>query len=395
MKEKLSGLSKPTWGRTRRWLTVGAALILGIFGWLRTEGGLGGALVAVSDTWASSVSGERASDFTTRYGRRQQVEDAWIKPWSFGLANSVVYSEHRTLAFWFLRGATLTRERLVEKPENWLDFDLARSAFFLGWCNRRAFEYGFCDPSRNVSVEYDRARWCARPAVAEVLEPSPVACENAYSEVVAQVELAWSEYRREMISLLAKPSLRGRDLRKANLVLAFMAGIDLRDARLTAASMAGARLENAVMRGAILDGSLLDGARLDGASLRHARLRYARMRGTHLYGADLRFADLRGADLTGTMLVDLPLHGADLSDVTNLTQAQLVNVIGDKETKLPKDAETGEQLTIGLCWGRKPQSFYRLIEMQFFTERAEFRNRVLCRNGVTNAANQSAHSSKK
>lgn len=74
-------------------------------------------------------------------------------------------------------------------------------------------------------------------------------------------------------------------------------------------------------------------------------VRGAYLRGTNLSNANLEFADLTGADFTnasfrganfkGAILKGTILRGADLTDVKNLTRAQLDAAIIDERTKLP------------------------------------------------------------
>jgi uncharacterized protein YjbI with pentapeptide repeats len=90
----------------------------------------------------------------------------------------------------------------------------------------------------------------------------------------------------------------------------------------------GANLKNADLRGADLRGADLQNADLRGADLQNADLR----------GADLQNADLRGANLgTSPFLGALfgEAKGANLENVSNLTQEQLDTAIGDDRTVLP------------------------------------------------------------
>ncbi len=116
----------------------------------------------------------------------------------------------------------------------------------------------------------------------------------------------------------------------ADLVLARLEGADLWEARLEGADLSGARLE----------GATLAGARLEGADLRWARLE----------GANLGEARLQSAEWAGATIGPSPAHSADFTDGRNLTQSQLEFVIGNADTLLPRDAETGEPLHVWSCW---------------------------------------------
>jgi len=110
---------------------------------------------------------------------------------------------------------------------------------------------------------------------------------------------------------LPRVNFREADLWQANLQRAFLRKADLTDVDLTEANLQRAYLNEADLRGADLRGADLRGAKLQGAKLQGAKLQ----------GADLRGADLRGADLRGAL---------------NLTQAQIEDALGNKDTKLPE-----------------------------------------------------------
>ncbi|RHL95368.1 pentapeptide repeat-containing protein [Bifidobacterium pseudocatenulatum] len=83
-------------------------------------------------------------------------------------------------------------------------------------------------------------------------------------------------------------------------------------------------LRGADLRGADLHGADLYGADLHGADLRYADLHGANLRYADLHGANLRYADLYGADLHGANLYGADLHGANLhgADLPELTIAK-------------------------------------------------------------------------
>ncbi len=83
-----------------------------------------------------------------------------------------------------------------------------------------------------------------------------------------------------------------------------------------------------------------------GAELWKANLRRAFLRKAELYQADfseailkrawLKEADLSEADLQGADLSEAKLQGADLRGALNLTQAQIEDALGNKDTRLPE-----------------------------------------------------------
>ena len=83
------------------------------------------------------------------------------------------------------------------------------------------------------------------------------------------------------------------------------------------------------MEGAILRQARLDGALLMGANLSRADLFGATLIGAHLRRANASRAFLKRADLTG----------ADLSTTIGITQDQIREALGDRDTKLPEGVE--------------------------------------------------------
>ena len=86
----------------------------------------------------------------------------------------------------------------------------------------------------------------------------------------------------------------------------------------------------------------LRGADLVGADLRETNLIEGHLLGVvlieaALITADLRQADLRGAVLSAAILRGADLGGADLSTAKGLTQPQINEARGDRETKLPEE----------------------------------------------------------
>jgi uncharacterized protein YjbI with pentapeptide repeats len=129
---------------------------------------------------------------------------------------------------------------------------------------------------------------------------------------------------------LARVKIPGADLSDAKL-----RGANLRDADLGATN-----LHNADMSSADLRRANLSGADMSGADLHDAYLFSANLRGADLGGGDLGSADLGSADLHDADLRDANLRGAyltrtDLSDVRNLTQAQLDQASCGTDAKLP------------------------------------------------------------
>jgi hypothetical protein len=122
---------------------------------------------------------------------------------------------------------------------------------------------------------------------------------------------------REIKEKFGLNSLRGANLRGADLLGANLRGADLYGADLYGADLRGADLRGADLRGADLLGANLRGAEQVGANLRGANLLGANLRDANLRGANLRGADLRGADLR-----DADLRGANLSQAKGIPTAK-------------------------------------------------------------------------
>jgi uncharacterized protein YjbI with pentapeptide repeats len=100
-------------------------------------------------------------------------------------------------------------------------------------------------------------------------------------------------------------------------------------------SSKGERGERAELKNAILQQADLHDANLERADLSGARLSVTDLMRTNLTGADLRGADLWMSDMKDAILEGTDLRGANLSEVTNLTRAQLSGAITDETTALP------------------------------------------------------------
>jgi hypothetical protein len=83
-----------------------------------------------------------------------------------------------------------------------------------------------------------------------------------------------------------------------------------------------------------LRGAILSEAKLAGANLRRTSLAEA-----HLERSDLRGADFRCTNLTGTILVAANVEGADFHWALGVTQDQINQMVGDKNTILPPDRQ--------------------------------------------------------
>lgn len=154
---------------------------------------------------------------------------------------------------------------------------------------------------------------------------------------------------------LSNAQLQESDLSHANLVGTNMAGAILWRANLEEAVLIDAFLSNAKLENADLSNAELTGADLHGADLTEANFTESDLWNTQLVDANftdanLSLAKLSGADFKGARLQNTDLSGAELVDegfqtgitpwpivkAINLSQVQLNEACGDKNTRLPK-----------------------------------------------------------
>ncbi len=373
------GKLAPVRWRWRCGQMLGAIMLLltlptaGVLSYVRTEGGTGWAVASLNSVASLAWSAARFDDIKVRYPALDE----------------------RLWPLFALAPVDLRGEVLVNRPIDWLDRDAARDAFFNAWCARK----------QNNACEWD---------------------EERQSAVFAS---AWRIRRAATLANLPKLERRGADLREADLARAFLPGVDLRRAQLERAVLSRARLEGANLSEARLEGADLRGARLDDAVLRRAWLRGARLSlalasadeldlweapleradfsparlegadlfGARLVGADLQGVWLQGADLRGAQLQGTDLRGAELKGAklnharlagsvlsfadftaTVLYQSQLDDAIGDMNTILPRDGETGAQLYVWSCWEEEPPTLETTLALFREEHHDELRAEWLC-----------------
>ncbi len=131
--------------------------------------------------------------------------------------------------------------------------------------------------------------------------PVPVATRADQPLMTGLLEA--DQYRQPGHTETSPAAMSGRDLRGADLRVAYLSGEDLRYANLSDANL----------RYANLSGSDLRYANLQGADLRVAHLHRANLHKVDLHGQDLSDAYLLGANLSDANLRDADLSDADLS----------------------------------------------------------------------------------
>ncbi|MBY8977324.1 pentapeptide repeat-containing protein [Rhodobacteraceae bacterium NNCM2] len=232
----------------------------------------------------------------------------------------------------WLYPANLVEAELTQKPDDWRTHDEWMADYLAEYCKRNGIPLG--------------AETCT-------------ADDEAF--------LRDAKIRRKAhIGSLNKLSLQGRDLRKAKLVLAFLAGADLRAAKLNGAVLLGTQLQGAVLYGAQMQEADLGAAQIQGAGLTSADLKranlaltsmqradlahtqmqetnlvMAKMQGAVLYGAqmqeaDLDWANLQSADLRSSTISRASLRSVDFTGSSGVTQEAIDTAFGDARTILPE-----------------------------------------------------------
>ena len=227
-------------------------------------------------------------------------------------------------ALW-LAPIDLAGAEIAEKPDDWVGRDTAERRFRVTWCRDRGLPPDACAPPTAPYQEAARTAWCGGVRAIED-------CDDRFREMDEAFDDEWRETRGEFLANLTRPDLSGRDLRGANLSGAFLAGVALVEAGLEGADLTGARLQSAEWAGATI-----------GAS---------------------------------------PAHSADFTGGEDLTQTQLDQVIGNEETILPLDAESGEQLHVWSCWAEPPATMDGLLRLWPEFMHDELRAQWLCPEGV-------------
>lgn len=163
--------------------------------------------------------------------------------------------------------ANLREAVLTKKTSGWREHHLAEAEFRVRWCRE------------NIALK------CVNPLSSDRSAEWGVEQTRAFREV-------WREHRNAELSSLAKPNLRGKDLRGANLAGIAFEGGNLSSARLEGANLTLARLEGASLWRAGLEGANLRGARLEGAT---SHWRGSKARTSSRQGSKARASGGRGS----------------------------------------------------------------------------------------------------
>ena len=314
----------------------------------RARGAWGVGFVAVAVVGWLTTEGTFKAYAETAFGLESNSESWWAQTWFPAL---LVRADLRNVDFSY-------------RPDDWKDFEQARSTFHREWCEANDLSPAVCGPvpdSDTVESEHQqvaRLQWC-RDALTlgggANATRQRQRCTAYFDEWRAAFRQEWKDRRDLQRSTLQRRTLSGADLRGADLFGARMEGADLEGARMEAAvvwqarregaDLDGARMEGAVLVGARMEGASLIGARMEGANLSRARMEGAVLSGARMEGASLWEARMEGADLSqarmnrSTSLFNAALRGASVKDVdyssVQLSPDQVMSMFGDTTVKLP------------------------------------------------------------
>ena len=360
------------WGPTAVIVAAGSAVT-----WNKTEGGLEGWLepmaIRISD-WRLGEEDRKAETDEELEARREAALPRWLTTRVLGSKDAPRAEFFRPFdTGWddFVVRADLLEAHLTEKPADWLDRDTAEKAARRAWCDRRDMDWALCVKAPDDRQKALRNIWCEDAMKSPDLPASE--CGAFFVREETEFQNEWTARRDDYLSVLKKPNLERRDLRGAYLANAFLPDVDMEGARLEGANLSGARMEDVVLREARMEGAYLIGARMEGANLREARME----------GANLGRAHLKSADLSGATFSASPLRSADFTNASGLTQNQLSDAIGNAETILAADAETGAQLFVWSCWQDAPENLLGLLETYPEFLRDDIRSDWLCAEDET------------
>lgn len=254
----------------------------------------------------------------------------------------------------------LLGEVVVERPDGWLPWDIARRDFKAEWCKREglddcsdlgrrandfeeewfsrravaldALELPNVNPIKNLDVSDDQLLSMERPPELESATNLRGAelrgafmtrfnLMGAYLQA-AKIDGAWLEQANLAYAEMHYAGLRAAQMQGANLFKAQMPDADLVVAQLQNADLFNAHLERADLSRAEMEGANLEFAEMEGA-----RFELAKMRGASLMGAKMEGVDLSRAQMQGVVLVATRMHRVKF-DFSLLTgSADDVNVL--------------------------------------------------------------------
>ncbi|WP_223421129.1 pentapeptide repeat-containing protein [Tateyamaria pelophila] len=309
MRRRMRGLSvtdkRPLWAWAALGLGGAAAIVfVGAVSIERTSGMLG--------FYPRAAAAEAAIGTWLARNDPPEADDAFDFPenfWSLGLLT--------------LGPVNLVGEALVEKPDNWLPHDIARSEFRPKWCEREAVD---CQNMSAQQADAFQAEWVTRRSAQidalgkpEVNHVNPTQYREMNADLRAFVRANGLDLRKLDMrgAFLPGMNLVAADLNGAKLDGAVLEGADLFEAQMQQANLSAAQMERANLNSAQMDGAILNAAQMDGADLRFAHVKGANLVDSHLTRSDLRGTHMQGADLSFASLVAADLRSAQMEGQTS------------------------------------------------------------------------------
>lgn len=338
--------------RLARWTVITTVLIV---------------LLAAPVIWLTMVNSKGTWEYVIKNPELYEPSTAVqrIETWARDTTEKPKPSWQETTRVWLSDFATdlaeldppdLTAARLSVLPPDQADLDTARHSYRTAYCARRGIDAEICD--RAPVPTYDppphlaskRQEWCNPRGY---LDGAETTCPDFFARLDSEFDQEWRVYRQAQIASIAKPDLRGKDLRRALLAQAELSGVDFRDAQLQGADLLGAQLEGADLGGAQLEGADLFGAQMQRANLGGAQMQQAILVGAQMQGADLFGAQMQGADLFGARI-----QGANLSRA----QMQEAALVGAEMQGA--DLRRAEMLAADLYWAQMQEAVLVEAQMQ-------------------------------
>lgn len=214
-------------GPRHKLAAVACALAIVAISWLRTEGGFDHYVNAAIDAYEERNPVSSYDDWE----RAQVAREDWVAESAFALTGA------------FLAPTELSGAALGGEPADWREHDYARGRYREDWCERHDVPLATCESIGAIGdpdggeANAARAAWCKQGRIGDDT------CSTEFADFEASFVAEWTRERAAYLAQLDAPDQVGRDLRRANLADAFLAGAELRQARLEGADLRGARLE--------------------------------------------------------------------------------------------------------------------------------------------------------
>ncbi|MBO9408589.1 pentapeptide repeat-containing protein [Shimia sp. R9_1] len=261
---------------------------------------------------------------------KTEAPDEWPAKWVEAWPQLPEYiGEQPTI---WLAELDLTGEDIVERPANWLPYEIARKDFLAVWCKR---ETTACETELEPQAFVEEWHQRLSAQVSGLRKPHWHTEEGSQLDLrdarAAKAYLPGVDLSKALLqrALLVEAQMQGARLNRAEMSHAIMRGAEMQLANLNGAKLHHSKLQWTNLSGADLSGAEMQNANLSGAQLNEAVFRWAKMQGTNLSGAKLQGASLDKSEMQKAFLALADLENADFSFAimtgVNLSGAKLVN----------------------------------------------------------------------